>query len=64
MTRFSNKIKYYRERKNMTQQELAERLETDVRNIRRWENGEAYPNVYVGILISRILEANLMDIFS
>ena len=48
----------------MTQQELAERLDTDIRNIRRWETGEASPNVFTGILIARILEANIDDIFS
>ena len=63
MAKYNNRIKIFREKKNMTQQELAERLGTDIRNIRRWENGESCPNVTVGLQISKILEASFTDIF-
>ena len=63
MTKYENKIKHYREKMNMTQQELAERLGTDIRNIRRWENGETCPNVLIGMKISKIFGVNLKEIF-
>ena len=56
-------IKHYREQKNMTQKELAERLRTDIRNVRRWENGESIPNVVDALRISEVLETPFEDIF-
>lgn len=57
------KIKYYRQLRNMTQQELAHSLGTDPRNIGRWENGENVPNVNDAIRISEILDVPFQDIF-
>lgn len=63
MAEYSNHIKQYREKKNMTQQELAERLGTNVRNIRRWENGEAVIDVLKAMKISEILGYSIKEIF-
>ncbi len=63
MTEVKNRIKYYREKSNMTQKDLAERLGTTERNIRRWENGESMPDVYVGLRISAIFNVKIKDIF-
>lgn len=57
------KIKYYRQLRNMTQQELAHSLGTDARNIRRWENGENVPNVNDAIRIAEILDVPFQEIF-
>lgn len=64
MAEYKNKIKYFRELKNMTQQELAERLGTNARNVRRWENGESIPDIVIGIKISSILGVKLEKIFT
>jgi transcriptional regulator with XRE-family HTH domain len=40
---FAHQLKYYRKKEGLTQAALAARLETDVRNIRRWENAEVRP---------------------
>lgn len=40
-----NKIRYYRELRNMTQDELAEQLKTTRQSISRYENGERKANV-------------------
>lgn len=60
---YVNHIKQIRERKNMTQQELAERLGTSVRNIRRWENGESVPDAVISIKICKVLDVNFMELF-
>ena len=63
MAENSNHIKRYREKRNMTQQELAERLGTNVRNIRRWENGEAVIDVLKAMKIAEILGYSIEEIF-
>ncbi len=57
------RIKYYRELRNMTQKELADCLGTNVRNVRRWENGESIPNVVEALKIAKVLEVPFKDIF-
>lgn len=61
--KYKNRIKEYREMRNITQRELAERLGTDIRNIRRWENGEASIDVVKAIKMAKILEASTDEIF-
>lgn len=63
MSKYENRMKHFRELKNMTQQELAERLGTSVRNVRRWENGETTINVLDAMAISDVLGAPIEDIF-
>lgn len=63
MTEFDNQIKYFREKKNMTQRDLAESLGTDIRNVRRWENGEASMDVLKAIKIAKILGVSVEVLF-
>ena len=58
-----NRIKHFRELANMTQQELADRLGTSVRNVRRWENEESSPDVIMGMKIAMIFGQNVEEIF-
>ena len=58
-----NHIKDIREMRNLTQQELADKIGVGVRSIRRWENGEASPDVYNALRISAVLMVNFEDIF-
>ena len=58
-----NRIKHFRELMNITQQELADRLGTSVRNIRRWENEESSPDVIMALKLSKVLGQNIEDIF-
>lgn len=60
---YENHIRKFREKSNMTQQELAERLGTTVRSVRRWENGEIIPDVLTGVKISKILGVKFSEIF-
>lgn len=62
-TKYKNQIKYYRELRNITQQELAEKLDTNVRNIRRWENGEALMDVLTALKLAKILGVSTVAIF-
>lgn len=63
MAEFENQIKYFREKKNMTQRDLAESLGTDIRNVRRWENGEASMDVLKAIKIAKILGVSVEVLF-
>ena len=58
-----NRIKHFRELMNIKQQELADRLGTSVRNIRRWENEESSPDVIMALKLSKVLGQNIEDIF-
>lgn len=62
-TKYKNQIKFYRELSNITQQELAEKLDTNVRNIRRWENGEALMDVLTALKLAKILRTSTVAIF-
>lgn len=58
-----NLIKNYREKANMTQQELAEKIGVNARSIRRWESGESAPDVYSAMAIAAIFGLQIEDIF-
>jgi len=51
----SEKLKNYRWKENLTQQELAELLEVSNKSISKWELGEGYPSKRNLAKISEIL---------
>ena len=63
MAGWGKRIKDIREQKNMTQTELAERLGTNIRTIRRWENEESVPDAVMGIKLSKVLDIPLKELF-
>ncbi|MBR2658392.1 helix-turn-helix transcriptional regulator, partial [Candidatus Saccharibacteria bacterium] len=43
--RFNNKLKVLRKQYNLTQEELAERLDVSRQAITKWESGEGMPDI-------------------
>ena len=58
-----NKIKNYRTKKNITQQELAEYLNTTSQTISRYESGVLEANQEALFKISRYLNISINDLF-
>ncbi|MFR9278604.1 MAG: helix-turn-helix domain-containing protein [Ezakiella coagulans] len=49
-----NKIKYYRNEKELSQEELAERVYVSRQTISNWENNKSYPDINSIVLLSEI----------
>lgn len=58
-----SKIKYYREIKNLTQDELAEILSTTRQSISRYENGERKANQDILFELSDVFNVSINDFF-
>lgn len=56
------KIKLLRQRKGMTQKELAEKLRVSQQNVSRWETGEVIPRIDKLKLIAEALECSVNDL--
>ena len=50
------KIKYYRNEKAVTQDELAERVFVSRQTISNWENDKSYPDINSILLLSEVLD--------
>lgn len=59
-----SKLYDVRKKKGITQTELADKLGTSVRTLRRWETGESTPRLSVAIRLSRIMNVEVEDIFA
>ncbi|MGX0019574.1 transcriptional regulator with XRE-family HTH domain [Staphylococcus hominis] len=57
--RFSNLLKYNRELKQLSQEDLAKILNVSKENIIKWEKGTTYPSITTLIIISDHLEISL-----
>lgn len=53
------KIKYYRNEKSLTQDNLAERIFVSRKTISNWENDKSYPDISSIILLSEVLEVSV-----
>lgn len=53
-----NKIKEYRLRKELTQQQLADRVGVDQSAVARWEKGTADPTVINLVTLAEILDCS------
>ena len=60
---FGNNIAKYRKLKNMTQEELAEKLDFNSQAVSKWENGKCFPRLKIIIRICNELEINYNDLF-
>lgn len=58
-----NCIKYYREQKNLSQQEVADELSISQQAIARWENGETLPRADKLPQLAAILGCKIDDLF-
>lgn len=57
-------IRYYRKSKNMTQEEMAQRLGVTAPAVNKWENGNSYPDIMLLAPIARLLEVSLDTLLS
>lgn len=55
-------IKESRERKNMTQQQLADQFHVTRQTVSRWENDQSYPNLDTLVELSFFFEFSLDEI--
>lgn len=58
MTNLGNKIAEARKSKNMTQEQLAERMSVTRQSISRWESGQSYPEMEKMVTLARVLEVS------
>ena len=58
-----NKIKYFREQKNITQDELAEELGTTRQAVSRYENGDRGVNQFLLFQLAKIFNKSIDDFF-
>lgn len=54
-----NKIKYYRGEKELSQEELAERVYVSRQTISNWENNKSYPDINSIVLLSEVFEISI-----
>ncbi|WP_217907054.1 helix-turn-helix transcriptional regulator [Campylobacter ureolyticus] len=54
-----NQIKYYRSEKELSQEELADRLYVSRQTISNWENNKNYPDINSIVLLSEVFEISI-----
>lgn len=59
---FRNRLKFYRKQKKLTQQQLADALQTNNTNISNWEKGAAKPDITTLIQISNYFEVSVDEL--
>ncbi len=64
MYKFGNYICKLREEKNLTQAELADKLDVSDKSISKWENGQAFPRIETFEKLAVALDTTVEDIFS
>ena len=57
-------LAYYRKANNLTQIELAEKLNYSDKSISKWERGEGIPDIYILYQIAGLLGVKLNDLFT
>ncbi len=57
-------IRKYRKEKNMTQEEMANRLGVTAPAVNKWENGNSYPDIMMLAPIARLLDISLDTLLS
>lgn len=64
MYKFGNYICKLREEKNLTQSELAGKLDVSDKSISKWENGQAFPRIETFEKLASALDTTIEDILS
>ncbi len=52
----------YRKKKNMTQEDLANKLHITAKAVSKWERGLSFPDISILIPLSEILEVSLYEL--
>ena len=63
MSHLSTRIKFYREKKNITQKELAEIVNVRRETIVNLENGKYNPSLKLGMEIAKVFGVLVEDVF-
>ena len=58
-----NKLSYYREKNNLTQRELAQKLKVSNASIAMWETSQRNPTLRKARQISQFFKTSIEDIF-
>lgn len=61
---FNEKLQYLRKQKNMTQEQLAEKLFVSRTAVSKWESGKGYPNIESLRCIANMFEITIDDLLS
>lgn len=61
---FNEKLQYLRKQKNMTQEQLAEKLFVSRTAVSKWESGKGYPNIESLKCIANVFEITIDDLLS
>lgn len=59
----TNRIKYYREKRGLTQRALAARAYCGVNSLGSWENGRKIPRVDTALCLARALNVTVDELF-
>ncbi len=59
---FAQRLRAFRRRKHLTQQELADILGVSNKSVSRWENGGGYPDITLLVPLARALEVTADDL--
>ncbi len=62
--RIGQVIRKYRKRRDMTQEEMAERLGVSAPAVNKWENGNSMPDIMLLAPIARLLDISLNELLS
>lgn len=55
-------MKFLREKKNLSQEELAKKLQISRQSISKWEQGISYPSILYLIPLTKILDCTLEEL--
>ena len=58
----SNQIKNYRKQKNLSQEELTEKIYVSRQTISNWETGKSYPDVHNLLLLSTLYDISIDEL--
>lgn len=59
---FSSKIKEERQKHNMSQQQIGDKLNISRQSVSKWERGESYPSIEMLIKLSEIFDITLDEL--
>ena len=60
--KFGDNLKLIRKRKNMSQEELADKVNVSRQSVSKWENGEAYPEMNNILELCKIFNCKINDL--
>ena len=63
MTKFISNLKKYRQLKELTQQELADKVNVRRETVARLENAKYNPSLELAVRISRVLDTPIEELF-